>query len=95
MKLAEEHPAAVLGAVVERPLLSRIGRGREEVERLLDEERRSLIRKNEVSLDRYVDAAARWGAEWPRVSKEMAGRPLAEAHEIMAERAAEHLPGEP
>jgi hypothetical protein len=95
LRLAEEHPAAVLGAAVERPLLSRIGQGREEVERLLDEERRSLIRKNEVRLDRYVDAAARWAAEWSRVSKEMAGRPLAEAHEIMVGGAAQHLPCEP
>jgi hypothetical protein len=61
----------------------------------LDEERRSLIRKNEVRLDRYVDAAARWAAEWSRVSKEMAGRPLAEAHEIMVGGAAQHLPREP
>ncbi len=95
VRLAEDHPEAVLGAAVERPLLSRVGQGREEIERLLDEERRTLIRKNEVRLDRYVDAAARWGVEWPRVSKEMAGRPLAEAHEIMVERAAEHLPHEP
>lgn len=95
MRLAEDHPEAVQAAAVERPLLSRIGQGREEIERLLDEERRALIRKNEDRLDRYVNAAARWGAEWPRVSKELAGRPLAEAHEIMAARAAEHLPREP
>jgi hypothetical protein len=95
LRLAEDHPEAVQWAVPERPLLSRIGQGREEVERLLDEERRDLIRTNEVRLDRYVDAAARWGEEWPRVAREMAGRPLAEAHEIMAERAAEYLPREP
>ena len=69
--------------------------GREEIERLLDEERRALIRKNEDRLDRYVNAATRWGAEWTRVSKEIAGLPLTEAHEIMATRAAEHLPREP
>jgi hypothetical protein len=50
---------------------------------------------NEVRLDRYVEAAARWGAEWSRVSKEMAGRPLTDAHEIMVEAAAAHLPREP
>ena len=95
MQPAEDHPEAVLEGAVERPLLSRIGQGREEIERLLDEERRSLIRKNEGRLDRYALAAARWGEEWPRLSKEMAGRPLAEAHEIMAAGAAEHLPREP
>jgi O-acetyl-ADP-ribose deacetylase (regulator of RNase III) len=62
---------------------------------LLDEERRALIRRNEDWLDRYVSAASRWGAQWPRVSKEIAGLPLAEAHEIMVRAAAEHLPCEP
>jgi hypothetical protein len=95
MRLAQDHPGAVREAAVERPLLSRIGQGREEIERLLDEERRALIRKNEDRLDRYVNAAARWGAEWTRVSKEIAGLPLTDAHEIMATRAAEYLPREP
>jgi hypothetical protein len=95
VRLAQEHPEAIREAAAERPLLSRVGRGREEIERLLDEERRALIRRNEERLDRYLKAATRWGAEWTRVSKEMAGRPLAEAHEIMAARAAEHLPHEP
>jgi len=95
LRLAEDHPEAIQEAAVERPLLSRVGRGREEIERLLDEERRALIRKNEDRLDRYVNAATRWGAEWTRVSKEIGGLPLTEAHEIMATRAAEHLPREP
>ena len=95
MRLAEDHPDAVREAAAERPLLSRIGQGRDEIERLLDEERRALIRKNEDRLDRYLNAATRWGAEWPRVSKEIAGLPLTEAHEIVAARAAEHLPCEP
>lgn len=95
MRLAEDHPEAFQEAAVERPLLSRVGQGREEIERRLDEERRALIRKNEDRLDRYVNAATRWGAEWTRVSKEIAGLPLTEAHEIMATRAAEHLPREP
>jgi len=95
LRLAQDHPEAVREAAVERPLLSRVGQGREEVERLLDEERRALIRKNEDRLDRYVNAAAPWGTEWTRVSKEISGLPLTEAHEIMATRAAEHLPREP
>jgi hypothetical protein len=95
VRLAQDHPDAVREAAVERPLLSRVGQGREEIERLLDEERRALIRKNEDRLDRYVNAATRWGAEWTRVAKEIAGLPLTEAHEVMAARAAEHLPHEP
>jgi hypothetical protein len=95
LRLAQDHPEAVREAAVERPLLSRVGQGRDEVERLLDEERRALIRKNEDRLDRYVEAAARWGSEWTRVSKEISGLPLTEAHEIVAARAAEYLPREP
>ena len=95
MRLFAEHPAVVAEAAGERPLLSRIGEGREVIERLLDEERRALMRANEDRLDRYATAATRWGAEWPRVSKELAGRPLAEAHEMMVARAAELLPHEP
>ena len=95
MRLAQDHPEAIREAAVERPLLSRVGQGREEVERLLDEERRTLIRRNEDRLDRYLNAATRWGAEWTRVSKEIASLPLTEAHEIMATRAAEYLPREP
>lgn len=95
IRLAAEHPAVLEQAAVERPLLSRIERGREEIERLLDQERRALIRKNEERLDRYQGAARPWAAEWPRLSKELAGRPLTEAHEMMVARAAELLPHEP
>jgi hypothetical protein len=95
MRLAAEQPAAVAEASAERPLLARLGQGREEVERLLDAERRALMRQNEDRLDRYLVAARRWGAEWARLSKQLAGRPLAEAHEMMVAKAAELLPCEP
>lgn len=94
VRLAEEQPAILEHAAAERPLLSRIGHGREEIERLLDQERRALIRKNEERLDRYQRAARPWAAEWPHLSKELAGRPLTEAHEMMVARAAELLPDE-
>jgi len=95
MVLLAEHPATVAEASGELPLLSRIGEGREVVERLLDEERRALMRTNENRLDRYVAAASGWGDAWPRLSKELAGRPLAEAHEMMVARAIDLLPYEP
>jgi len=95
VRLAEDHPAILEHAAADRPLLSQIGHGREEIERLLDQERRALIRKNEERLDRYQRAARPWAAEWPRLSKELAGRPLPEAHEMMVARAAELLPDEP
>jgi hypothetical protein len=95
MQLLAQHPAAVAEAAGERPLLSRIGQGREVIERLLDEERRALMRTNEDRLDRYLAAARRWGADWPRLSKQLAGRPLAEAHEMMVAKAADLLPYQP
>lgn len=95
MRLAAEQPAAIAEASGERPLLSRIGQGREEIESLLDAERRALMRENEDRLDRYLVAARRWGADWTRLSKGLAGRPLAEAHEMMVAQAAELLPCEP
>jgi hypothetical protein len=56
---------------------------------------RPIIDRERDRLDRYLEAAARWGGEWTRVSKEISGLPLTEAHEIVAARAAEYLPHEP
>jgi hypothetical protein len=95
LRLAEQYPDAVRQAATERPLLLRLHLGREEVERLLDEERRRLMRSNEDRLDRYARAAAAWAAEWPRLSRALAERPLAEAHQAMVERAAALLPESP
>jgi len=95
LRLNGQHPAVVRDAAAERPLLSRLVAGREEIERLLDEERRRLMRLNEERLDRYVRAASAWGEEWPRLSRELAERPLREAHEMMVARATGLLPEEP
>jgi hypothetical protein len=95
IRLATEHPGVVARAAAERPLLSRVSEGREVLERLLDEERRVLMRQNEERLDRYLVAAKRWGDEWPRLSRALDGLPLPEAHAIMVERATETLPCEP
>ena len=95
LRLADQHPGSVREAAAKRPLLLRLGAGRDEVERLLDRERRELMRKNEDRLARYRRAAAAWAAEWPRLSRELAGQPLAAVHETMAGRAGELLPAEP
>jgi hypothetical protein len=93
--LAREHPDRLAAAAAVRPLLARLGTDREEVERLLDQERRELMRRNEERLDRYRRAAEAWAAEWPRLGRDLAARPLAEAHEIMRARAASLLPAAP
>jgi hypothetical protein len=94
MRLADQHPEEVLEAATERPLLLQLGQGRDEVERLLDQERRELMRRNEDRLGRYLHAAAAWGSEWPRLAKELAAQPLAAAHEMMLEAAMRLLPQE-
>jgi hypothetical protein len=95
LRLRERHPTLMEQAAAERPLLSRLDAGREEIERLLDEERRALMRLNEARLERYARAADGWGAQWPGLSRELQGRPLGEAHEIMVERATAALPEAP
>jgi hypothetical protein len=95
LRLREQHPALLEQAAAERPLLSRLDTGREEIERLLDDERRALMRLNEDRLERYARAADAWGAQWPGLSRELQGRPLGEAHEVMVERATGVLPEAP
>lgn len=95
MRLADEHPEKLAEAVARRPLLARIPEGREALEQALDEERRRLMRANEERLLRYQAAAEAWAAAWPRVQRQIAGRPLLEAHEIMTARALDLLPFTP
>jgi hypothetical protein len=95
MRLAEQHPHALAQVVERRPLLREIGAGQARLEEALDAERRTLMRSNEKRLARYRQAAERWAAAWPVLDREVAGRPLAEAHEIIVARALELLPFEP
>lgn len=94
-RLAREHPDAIAELVGRRPLLAHIDAGREEIERQLDAERRTLMRANEERLARYFEASQSWAAVWPEVQREMAGRPLLDAHAIMTSRAEALLPFEP
>jgi hypothetical protein len=52
-------------------------------------------RLSEDRLGRYLQAAAAWGTEWPRLAKQLAGQPLATAHEMMVAEAVKLLPQEP
>lgn len=93
-RLAVDFPEALEETLSERPLLSKLGKGREVVERALDEERREMIRANEERLARYTSAAQEWAAIWPEISKATVDCPLAEAHVMLAERAESVLPFE-
>jgi phosphopantetheinyl transferase len=62
------------------------------VEEALDAERRSLIHANERRLRRYLKAAQEWSEAWPEISRNIAGKPLLEAHKILVARAERFLP---
>ena len=92
MRLAADHPEALSRAIAERPLLARVGDGRDVLEAELDRERRALMRADEARMARYRAAAAPWAAIWPRVSQEIASLPLVDAHRIVVARAEGVLP---
>ena len=92
IRLAREHPDDVAAAATRRPLLARIGGGREVLEEALDRERRALMREDEERLERYRAAASAWAAMWPDVAREIAGLPLPDAHRIVTARAEDVLP---
>jgi hypothetical protein len=93
--LAEKYPEALKEVAARRPVLSRVGHGREELEMLLDRERRTCMRANEARLARYLSAAKAWSASWPQLSRELAEHDLIEAHAIMVSHARELLPCAP
>jgi hypothetical protein len=95
IQLAVEHPEAWAEASRQRPLLARVGEGRDVLDEELDRERRRLMRINEERLARYMDAAEPWAQVWPEVQREIKGLPLPEAHRIMVSRAQGALPFQP
>jgi len=95
LQLAREEPETLAEVLPERPLLAKIAEGRDALERALDEERRALMRANEARLERYIEAARPWSEMWPAVQREIAGLPLAQAHEIITSRAEGVLPYAP
>ena len=90
--LAQEHRELVGEATARRPLLNHIQEGRDVLEAALDAERREFIHANERRLQSYMDAARDWAAAWPKVSSEISGLPLGEAHATLVARAEELLP---
>lgn len=92
IRLAEKHSELVQTLLEARPLLGRIADGRDELERALDAERRTLVRKNEERLAVYRGATHQWMRLWPRLSDEITDLPLLEAHRIVVARAEGVLP---
>lgn len=85
--LLEKHPYLLAKLSVQRPLLLSYKDGRDVLERVLDEERRDLLRTDEERLKRYAEAARQWGAGWQDLAKPLAGLSLKEAHKLISEKA--------
>lgn len=90
--LAAGNPALAADLGGQRPLLREVAQGLEALEVALDAERRALIHANEDRLSRFLKAAEPWARRWPEVTRQMAGRPLAEAHAAMVAEAVGSLP---
>jgi hypothetical protein len=93
--LGHDHPDLVRELIPRRPLLALLDGPLADLEAALDSERRALIHANEDRLLVYVNAAADWRRLWPELERETKGMPLLEAHEIIAQRAADVLPYRP
>jgi hypothetical protein len=93
--LARDHPSLLEELRPLRPLLGRVGEGRDVLEALLDAERRALMHANEERLARYEAAARAWAAAWPAVEREVAAFALGEAHRVLVRRALALLPFAP
>jgi hypothetical protein len=92
IELVRQHPSLPGELAPRRPLLARIGEGRERIEVALDAERRELMRANERRIERYLDAARAWAEIWPGLARRLAGLPLEEAHRIVVGEASGRLP---
>jgi hypothetical protein len=92
VRLAGSDPALARTLATRRPLLAEWERGEDHLARLLDEERRDLVRRNERRLARRLDASREWAAMWPALASSVDALPLAEAHEVLAEAATGVLP---
>lgn len=92
LAIASAHPEALEAAAPKRPLLREVEKGEDAIARLLDEERRDLIKRNERRLTRFSEASTEWVARWPQLSRLLETLPLREAHAAMVEAALGVLP---
>ncbi len=94
LDLALRHPGLAASLAEQRPVLAAVTAGIDALEAALDAERRAMIHANERRLERYSQAATSWTAIWPKLSKEIEGLSLPEAHRMIIQRVAGILPFE-
>ncbi len=90
--LAQAHPDLVTAAQADRPALLALPEGEDGLAAALDAERRSLIRRNEQRLGRYLAAAQGFRQSWIALERNLAGLPLLQAHPRLVEAASRLLP---
>ncbi|MDX1973621.1 MAG: hypothetical protein SFY68_13915 [Candidatus Sumerlaeia bacterium] len=93
--LAMRYPEMLAQLAGQRPLLLQLNDDPDDIARLLDEEKRQLIRVNEQRLEKYAKAGEKWKQEWPTVCKRVEGLSLLEAHHLIVEAAEKYLPFTP
>lgn len=92
MAWADQYPDKIANMKNQRPVLAKISEGREALEAALDAERRELMHANERRLAAYMNAAEKWQAAWPALSRSLENQPLFSAHRKMIELANDLLP---
>lgn len=92
IRLTSEHPDATSRIISQRPLLAIAKQGEDALAVALDAERRTLMKADEARLFRFKNASQAWEANWPALSSQIAGLPLAQAHEHICSAAATLLP---
>jgi hypothetical protein len=90
--LAAENPELSTDLQTRRPVLRAISDGREKLEEALDGERREMMHANEKRLEKYQLSAQQWAAAWPGMEKNLAGKPLLQAHATLIKQAQGSLP---
>ena len=75
-----------------RPALAAAKVGLTELERALDEERRTLMKLNEVRLQAYAQAGRAYLKAWPLIASRIANMPLIQAHTALLAQAEQLLP---
>jgi hypothetical protein len=90
--LARKYPELIDQLKPRRPVLGMIAGGVENLEAVLDAERRMLMHANEKRLAAYMAAAEPWAVTWREVEREITELPLNEAHSIVVARAEGVLP---
>jgi hypothetical protein len=92
LELDRRHPELVRSLASQRAILGRIHDGRRPLAEALQLEMLDLVESHERRLAVFRAAALPWATPWPELTRELEGKPLQQAHELIVARAIELLP---